>query len=103
MEFTTYVRKPFTVKAVPITKENIAEVAKLVGDLEEDENGSPSILVDPRKVPNITRVYPGFYMTKMGRQVRCYSRRVFTDQFMEHDEKIQPWLDFINGEKKADV
>lgn len=99
MEYTTYVRRPFTIEAVEITKQNIADLAKHIGDLETDDDGTTYILVDRRKVPNVQRVYVGFYMTKLGRQVRCYSRKVFTEQFVILDEHIQPWLDFLDGKK----
>jgi hypothetical protein len=33
MEFTQYVRKPFVVEAVEVTVENMAEVAKYVGEM----------------------------------------------------------------------
>lgn len=101
MEYTTYVRKPFEVNAVEVTDENLEEVAKLVGDLEVDgETGARFILVDHRKVPNVNRVFPGFFMTKMGRQVRCYSRRIFHQQFVLKDDNVQAWLDFLNGDKE---
>ena len=99
MEFTTFVRKPFVVEAVEVTAENIAEVAKYVGDLREKEDGTQYILVDRRLVPNVFRVYPGFYMTKMGENVRCYSRKIFREQFVEEDDNIRPWLEFM--EKQA--
>ena len=99
MEFQTFVRKPFDVQALEITKDNIAEVAKSVGDLRTEDSGDPYILVDPRLVPNVIRVYIGFYMTKMGQNVRCYSRRVFREQFTEKTEEMQPWLDYIEGKK----
>ncbi len=99
MEFTTFVRKPFVVQAIEITKENIEEVAAYVGDLKFKDDGTPYILVDRRLVPNVFKVYPGFFMTKMGDNVRCYSRKIFNEQFMEKDETIQPWLDFLDGEK----
>ena len=82
MQFTTFVRKPFVVEAVEVTADNIAEVAKYVGDLREEDDGTQYILVDRRLVPNIARVYTGFYMTKMGKNVRCYSRKIFRDQFI---------------------
>jgi hypothetical protein len=44
-------------------------------------------------------VYPGFYMTKMGENVRCYSRKIFREQFVEEDENIRPWVEFM--EKQA--
>jgi len=97
MHFTTFVRKPFSVKAVEVTTENIAEIAKYVGDLKEKEDGTPYILVDQRMVPNVERVYPGFYMTKMGENVRCYSRRIFREQFTEQNDTIKPWVEFMAG------
>src|SRR5580765_2394115 len=83
MEFTTFVRKPFVVEAVEITAENINEVAKYIGDVREREDGTQYILVDRRLVPNVFKVYPGFFMTKMGENIRCYSRKIFKEQFME--------------------
>jgi hypothetical protein len=97
VEFTTFVRKPFVVDAIEITTQNIAEVANYIGDLREKEDGTPYILVDRRLVPNVLRVYPGFFMTKMGENVRCYSRRIFREQFTEQSEEIKPWIDFMTG------
>ncbi len=96
MDFTTFVRKPFKVEAVEVTEENIAEVAKLVGALREKDDGSPYIHVDRRLVPNVYRVYPGFWMTKMGDNVRCYSQPVFINQFVESSEDIETWVKFLN-------
>lgn len=97
MDFNDYVRKPFVVSAVEITTDNIAEVAKLVGDLQHKEDGTPYILVDRRLVPNLYRVYPGFFMTKMGDRVRCYNRRTFFEQFTGCTPEIQTWVDFLNS------
>ncbi|MET0786953.1 MAG: hypothetical protein ABWY25_09620 [Paenisporosarcina sp.] len=97
MDFTTFVRKPFIVEAVEVTAENIGEVAKYVGDLREKEDGTPYVLVDPRLVPNVERVYPGFFMTKMGENVRCYSRRIFREQFLKQTEQIKPWIEVMSN------
>lgn len=97
MEFATFVRKPFVVEAVEVTAANIAEVAKYVGDLREKEDGTPYILVDRRLVPNVFRVYPGFFMTKMGENVRCYSRKIFKEQFTETTDKINAWVEFMSS------
>lgn len=102
MEFTTYLRKTFEVQAVEITEENIEEVAKHVGDLRHKDDGTPYILVDRRLVPNVTRVYIGFWMTKMGENVRCYSKKIFREQFMAMSDDLKPWLDFIKGLEQAD-
>lgn len=98
MDFNTFVRKPFTVEAVEVTEENIEEIAELVGTLRAKDNGQPYIQVDRRLVPNIYRVYPGFWMTRMGDNIRCYSKRIFEEQFVENSEDIEPWVKFINGE-----
>jgi len=98
MEFTTFVRKPFVVEAIEITEENIAEVAELIGTLKQKENGAPYIAVNRRLVPNLFRVYPGFWMTKMGDgdNIRCYSKRVFQQQFVESDVSIMNWVAYLN-------
>ena len=102
MEFTTYVRKPFTVEAIEITEDNIASLAKYIGDIEVDDDGTMYILVDRRKVQNVFKVFPGFWMTKMGKYVRCYSKKIFSEQFIEKDETVQPWLDFLAANAKAE-
>lgn len=99
MDFTTYVRKPFVVKAVEVTAENIEEVARSVGDVKYNDDETPYILVDPRMVPNVDRVYIGYFMTRVGKNVRCYSRMIFTQQFVEKDDTVQSWLDFLNGKE----
>lgn len=98
MEFTTFVRKPFVVEAIEITTDNIEDVAKYIGDVREREDGTKYILVDRRLVPNVEKVYPGFFMTKMGENIRCYSRKIFKEQFIEKDENITPWLEFMESQ-----
>ena len=101
MEFTTFVRKPFIVEAVEVTEENIADIAEHVGTLQEKADGTPFIKVNTRLVPNVFRVFPGFWMTKMGDNIRCYSKRIFEEQFVESDQKIMDWVEFMNGKTKA--
>jgi hypothetical protein len=81
MQFDTYARKPFVVEAVEITEENIEQVAEFVGTVRKKDDGTSFIQVDRRLIPNVYRVYPGFFMTKMGDNVRCYSPKIFRDQF----------------------
>lgn len=100
MDYKDFVRKPFIVKAVEVTPENIAEVAKLVGELRQKDDGTPFIYVDRRLVPNVYRVYPGFFMTKMGDHIRCYTPRIFKEQFTESTPNIVDWVDFLNGENQ---
>ena len=83
MNFQTFTRKPFVVEAVEITEENIDEVAKLIGVDGEvrEKDGAKYIVVDKRIVPNIHRATPGWWLTRMGDNLRCYSPKIFTDQF----------------------
>lgn len=97
LEFTEFVRKPFVVSACEVTEDNIEEVAKYVGDLKSKDDGTPYIQVDRKLVPNIYRVFPGFFMTRMGDNVRCYSRRVFMEQFRAQTPEIKTWVEFMNG------
>ncbi len=96
MDFTTFVRKPFTVEAVEVTEENIAEIAEFVGTLRQKDDGTPYIHVDRRLIPNIYRVFPGFWMTKMDDSVRCYSKQIFKKQFIESTPDIESWVIFLN-------
>lgn len=101
VEFLTYVRKPFTVEAVEITPENISGIAPMVGVLNEPEEGTPFIDVDPKKVPHVTRVFPGFFLTKMGKRVHCYSPKAFKAQFADADEHNLNWVKYLNGEESS--
>jgi hypothetical protein len=97
MEFTKFVRKPFVVEGLEITKENISEVAKFIGELREVDGLAPYIIVDERFVPNVDRVYIGYYMTKMGSNVRCYSRNIFRKQFIEQTDQMRELMNIIDG------
>lgn len=82
MEFKEYVRKPFVVEAVEVTVENISELAEFIGTLRWKDDKTPFIAVDRRLIPNVYRVYPGFWMTRMEGNLRCYSKKIFMDQFL---------------------
>lgn len=96
MEFTTYVRKPFEIEAVQITPQNIEELAPLIGQLRRFGDGKPYIFVDRQLVPNLDRVFPGFWVTRIGDNIRCYSKRVFADQFTSITPEIKEWMDYMN-------
>lgn len=101
MELNKYVRKPFLIEAVEVTKENIGEVAKLVGTLRQKNNGDPYIQVDRLLVPSVDRVYPGFWMTKMSGNIRCYANKTFLSQFVPSTPEIEAWVDFLNEEPQV--
>ena len=94
MEYRRFVRKPFVVDALQITRENIAELADLIGEYDEDPSG-PFITADREKVPTVDRVVPGYWITKMGRNVRCYSDKVFREQFIEGTPPVLDGFDAI--------
>lgn len=94
MEFEKFVRKPFIVEVVQITAENIEEIAKLVGELR-DQDGKPYIRVNNNVVPGIQRVHIGYYMTRMGDNIRCYNKRVFASQFCPATPEIVEWVEYI--------
>ena len=98
LEFTDYARKPFVVEAVEVTEDNLEEIAKYVGEIEKKEDGTRFIRVDRRLVPNIYKVFPGFYMTRMGDHIRCYNKKVFKDQFTELTPDIKTWVEFMAKE-----
>lgn len=103
MDLSTYVRKPFTVEAVKITEENIEEIAQLVGTLKQKEDGTPYIEVDRKKVPSMLQVFVGSYMTKMGNNIRCYSPKVFEEQFTELTPEIKTWVDYVNSKHDSET
>lgn len=96
MELTPYIRKPFIVEAVEITEENVEDVAVFIGEVVYDNNDEVMYIdVDKNLMPGIPRVFLGFFMTKMGDHYRCYSRRVFYQQFTMLNDDIQKWVDFL--------
>jgi|SRR5580765_2320764 hypothetical protein len=100
MEFARFVRKPYVVRGIEITVDNIEEVAKYIGEFRMDEvDGTKYIVVDSNLVPNMDYVYPGYFMTKMGRNVRCYTKRVFNNQFVLETEELKPFLEFMEVDR----
>lgn len=101
LEFTNYVRKPFSVQAIEVTEENIRDVARglNIGQVKfDEETGEPYILVDKKKIPNVNRVHAGYFVTKMGNNIRCYNPQVFPQQFTEITPEIIEAMEDINGD-----
>ncbi len=103
MDFSQYVRKPFIVEAVEITLDNMAEVAEQIGEVRKKDDGTPFIHVNPRLVPNVFPVFAGFFMTRMGDHIRCYSPKVFHRQFVPSHPEILVWVEFMNSEASANL
>lgn len=91
--FNQYVRTPFSVEAAIITEENVEQIAQLVGTIRT-KNGEKYIALDRRIVPNISRAYIGWYVTRLGDNFRCYSPKVFVEQFEPMDDTMVVSFDF---------
>jgi hypothetical protein len=100
IKYVEIVRRPFKVEAVEITKGNITTLARYIGDLNQNDKGELYILVDPRKVPSIKEVYVGYWMTRMGKNVRVYAPRIKKQQFMDLTPSVQEWIEFLEKEAK---
>lgn len=92
MDFAPYIRKPFQVEAVEITELNMGEVSSLIGKVDTDDEGKACITITRKGVPGASRVYPGFWVTKMGNNVRCYSSKAFKNQFVDGNSEVLTWL-----------
>lgn len=97
MDYNSYVRKPFKVQAVLVTDENIAEIAKLTGVLEKNDDETLYIEVDRLKVPNVFKIYVGFFVTKMNKQFRAFPPQVFEKLFVKNDEELEKLIKDLNG------
>lgn len=84
LDFKPYERVSFEVEAVQVTKENIQEVAQLIGQLDKSANPAhPRIRVNPKKVPNIRFVNIGWWVTRVGDYYRCYKPKLFNEHYKE--------------------
>jgi hypothetical protein len=93
MEFLKFVRKPFMIEAVQITEENMDELCKLIGHEVRPKGDTRFIVVNKHIVPNGYRAYVGWWVTKMGDNLRCYPNRVFIDQFIPYGPEWESWFE----------
>lgn len=101
LEYVEYIRKPFKVTAVEVTADNIEELNReyKIGDMDEKDDGTPFINVTNKfKIPNVSRVFPGYMLTKMGKNVRCFSRKIFFQQFADMTPE---WSKYLEEEEKV--
>jgi hypothetical protein len=94
MDFQPYMRRAFEVSAVEVTRDNIAELADLVGTLSESGDGTPFIQADKKKAKGVGRVWPGYFITKMDNRLRCYTPKAFRQQF----DMIEPEAPVLTAE-----
>jgi len=86
VQYQDFVRKPFKVRATLVTPENMEELSKHIGEVRTNDEGEKYIFVDKRLVPNVNRVFVGFWVTQFGDNVRCFSDKSFRKQFTEYTE-----------------
>lgn len=87
MEFERYIRKPFTISAVEVTKDNIGELAELIGEgrTRQKDNGDPYFVTNGSLIRNkaINRVELGYWITKLNDEFRIYKPGVFKRIFWD--------------------
>lgn len=104
MDFVAYARKPFLIQVVEVTEENLEEIAEMIGSLRKHGDGTQYIRVDHKIIPGLDRVYVGWWLTKLGENIRCYSSNSFHSQFVENTPEIDEWVEYMNKERgDADV
>lgn len=96
-DFVEHIRKPFSVYAVRVTRENMEDIAPFVGKIERTPEGKPYIQADRHLCQSSLKVWPGYYVTKHGKKVRVFSRKSFEDQFHPMGEDVAPWVEYLNG------
>lgn len=93
--FKPFVRRPFVVQAIQITRENIHELSEKIGELVQKEGEDPYIKVDHKKVRNRTYVRIGHWMTEKDGVIHCYPPGPFEKQFAGTSEQILDWVEFM--------
>ena len=89
LEFTVFTRRPFIVEAIQITEDNIEELAGLIGEVRHKDD-EIYISIDRRVIPNIRKAYVDWWVTRMDDNLRCYSPKIFEEQFEEDDPAEYP-------------
>lgn len=96
----SFVRKPFTVQAIQVTDENMQALCdqfKLGRVQPKRGTELQYIIVDKEVVPNVFRIHAGFWLTKMGNNIRAYSAKTFSDQFTFGTYEVQRWARLITN------
>lgn len=98
MNIQKFVRKPFYVDAVQVTKDNLEQVAQWCGGtVAKDENsGQPYIQVDvfnPTDVPDHSRAYVGRWILQAATGYKVYKTKGFFRSFDQVTELSKPQAD----------
>ena len=102
MEFSPFIRVPFTISACQITEENLEAAAELLGEVQT-EGDVRFIALSRKRGPN-TRVYIGWWVTRFNDNVHCYPPKTFTEQFVQMPaDGRYVWIHDEAEEKLEDV
>ena len=82
LEYESYIRTPFSVRAIQITADNIDAVGKMIGEVKRFPNGEKYIVPNWELIPRIRRAKIGWWVTVYADQYRCYAPSVFRQQFV---------------------
>jgi len=88
MEFTQFIRKPFPVEVIEITLDNIQEVAELISGEVITKGDKTFVQLNRRVIPNVNRAFIGWFLTCLDGKFRCYSAKVFNEQFASQESEI---------------
>jgi len=82
-----YTRRPFVVKAVQVSAENLTELASWCGGAVEGEGAGQFIRVPVGHPMNDrqTQAFPGDWLLKAGRSFKSYTDKAFTASFAVSD------------------
>lgn len=94
VEFTDFVRQPFKIEAVQITDDNMDALAELLNStvITTEDGTSQYISVNRKVVPQGSKAYVGWWVTIMGKKLRCYPNKIFTQQFTEMTDEWRSWF-----------
>lgn len=92
MQVSNYIRKPFGVEAVQVTKENMSEVATWChGEIHSEEGDTRGSFVHVRVHNPMndrqTRAYVGDWVLYAGKGFKVYTNKAFNNSFDLNEEQ----------------
>lgn len=92
MNAKRYVRKPFYVEVIQVTKDNFDEAAVWCGGKVCDDGTTPSKYIQVHVLRPITarqtRAYAGDFILKTGDSYKVYGAKAFAENFEEAPEAV---------------
>jgi hypothetical protein len=95
--FTTFIRKPYKVEVFRVTDDNLDEVCEAIEGVINEKDGVRFVKTNRRVVRNADRIWPGFYITRVGKKLLAYSPRLFHRNYVEPTEDVLGWVNFLDS------